>query len=114
MTKQKENLWFFEDIRDNWTRAITDQLPKVIAIPTTAGTGSETGRASLILDESDKTKKIIFHPSFLPDLVILDPNLTLSLPPVAEIKLDLDQVLQGLVRTRDEILFFLSYHFRPK
>ena len=81
MTKQKENLWFFEDIGDNWTRAITDQLPKVIAIPTTAGTGSETGRASLILDESDKTKKIIFHPSFLPDLVILDPNLTLSLPP---------------------------------
>ena len=57
MTKQKENLWFFEDIGDNWTRAITDQLPKVIAIPTTAGTGSETGRASLILDESDKTKK---------------------------------------------------------
>ena len=54
MTKQKENLWF-EDIGDNWTRAITDQ-PKVIAIPTTAGTGSETGRASLILDESDKTK----------------------------------------------------------
>ena len=46
----------FEDIGDNWTRAITDQLPKVIAIPTTAGTGSETGRASLILDESDKTK----------------------------------------------------------
>ena len=81
MTKQKENLWFFEDIGDNWTKAITDQLPKVIAIPTTAGTGSETGRASLILDESDKTKKIIFHPSFLPDLVILDPNLTLSLPP---------------------------------
>ncbi len=81
MTKQKENLWFFEDIGDNWTRAITHQLPKVIAIPTTAGTGSETGRASLILDEIDKTKKIIFHPSFLPDLVILDPNLTLSLPP---------------------------------
>ena len=81
MTKQKENLWFFEDVGDNWTRAITDQLPKVIAIPTTAGTGSETGRASLILDEIDKTKKIIFHPSFLPDLVILDPKLTLSLPP---------------------------------
>ena len=62
MTKQTENIWFFEDIGDNWTRAITHKLPKVIAIPTTAGTGSETGRASLILDESDKTKKIIFHP----------------------------------------------------
>ena len=50
MTKQKENLWFFEDIGDNWTRAITHQLPKVCAIPTTAGTVAETGRASLILD----------------------------------------------------------------
>ena len=81
MTKQKQNLWYFEDVGDNWTKAETDQLPKVIAIPTTAGTGSETGRSSLILDESDMTKKIIFHPSFLPDLVILDPKLTLSLPP---------------------------------
>ena len=81
MAKQKQNLWYFEDIGDNWTKAETDQLPKVIAIPTTAGTGSETGRSSLILDESDMTKKIIFHPSFLPDLVILDPKLTLSLPP---------------------------------
>ena len=79
MTKQKQNLWYFEDVGDNWTKAETDQLPKVIAIPTTAGTGSETGRSSLILDESDMTKKIIFHPSFLPDLVILDPKLTLSL-----------------------------------
>mgnify|MGYP001430273089 FL=1 len=81
MAKQKQNLWYFEDVGDNWTKAETDQLPKVIAIPTTAGTGSETGRSSLILDESDMTKKIIFHPSFLPDLVILDPKLTLSLPP---------------------------------
>ncbi len=81
MTKQKQNLWYFEDVGDNWTKAETDQLPKVIAIPTTAGTGSETGRSSLILDESDMTKKIIFHPSFLPDLVILDPKLTFSLPP---------------------------------
>ena len=81
MTKQKQNLWYFEDVGDNWTKAETDQLPKVIAIPTTAGTGSETGRSSLILDERDMTKKIIFHPSFLPDLVILDPKLTLSLPP---------------------------------
>ena len=81
MSKQKENLWFFEDVSDNWKQAVTDNLPKVIAIPTTSGTGSETGRASLIVDEADMTKKIIFHPSFLPDLVVLDPELTLSLPP---------------------------------
>ena len=81
MSKQKENLWFFEDVGDNWTKAIIKDMPKVIAIPTTAGTGSETGRASLIVDEDTYTKKIIFHPSILPDLVILDPELTISLPP---------------------------------
>lgn len=80
MSKQKEDLWFFEDVGDNWTKAIVEDMPKVIAIPTTAGTGSETGRASLIVDEDTYTKKIIFHPSILPDLVILDPELTTSLP----------------------------------
>ena len=80
MSKQKENIWYFEDIGDNWTKAIIDNLPKVIAIPTTAGTGSETGRASLIVDEETYTKKIIFHPTMLPDLVVLDPSLTISLP----------------------------------
>ena len=81
MSVQSENLWFFEDVGDNWTKAVTESLPKVIAIPTTAGTGSETGRASLIVDETNLTKKIIFHPSLLPDLVILDPELTFTLPP---------------------------------
>jgi alcohol dehydrogenase class IV len=80
MSKQKENIWYFEDIGDNWTRAIIENLPRVIAVPTTAGTGSETGRASLIVDEQTYTKKIIFHPTMLPDLVVLDPSLTVSLP----------------------------------
>ena len=80
MSKQKESIWFFEDIGDNWTRANLKYMPKVLAIPTTAGTGSETGRASLIIDKETNTKKIIFHPSILPDLVILDPNLTVTLP----------------------------------
>lgn len=80
MSKQKESIWFFEDIGDNWRHANLENMPKVLAIPTTAGTGSETGRASLIIDEEANTKKIIFHPSILPDLVILDPNLTISLP----------------------------------
>ena len=81
MSVQSENLWFFEDIGDNWTKAVTENLPRVIAVPTTAGTGSETGRASVIVDETNLTKKIIFHPSLLPDLVILDPELTFTLPP---------------------------------
>jgi len=81
MSVQSENLWFFEDIGDNWTKAVTENLPRVIAVPTTAGTGSETGRASVIVDETNLTKKIIFHPSLLPNLVILDPELTFTLPP---------------------------------
>ena len=80
MSKQKESIWFFEDIGDNWTHANLENMPKVLAIPTTAGTGSETDLAPLMIDEEANTKKIIFHPSILPDLVILDPNLTISLP----------------------------------
>ena len=80
MSMQSRDLFFFEDIGDNWTHANTENLPAVIAIPTTAGTGSETGRSSLIIDETNHTKKIIFHPSMLPELVIMDPNLTISLP----------------------------------
>ena len=62
---QSRPLWDFEDVGDNWTKAIVEDMPKVIAIPTTAGTGSETGRASLIVDEDTSTKKIIFHPGGL-------------------------------------------------
>lgn len=80
MSMQSRDLFFFEDIGDNWTHANTENLPAVIAIPTTAGTGSETGRSSLIIDETNHTKKIIFHQSMLPELVIMDPNLTISLP----------------------------------
>ena len=78
---QKLSLWDFEDINDNWTKADVDKIAPIIAIPTTAGTGSETGRASVILNEETGTKKIIFHPKFLPSIVILDPILTVGLPP---------------------------------
>lgn len=81
MTCQTRSLWDFEDIGDNWKLANTDGIAPIIAIPTTAGTGSEVGRASVILDEVDRSKKIIFHPEMLPKLIILDPELTLSLPP---------------------------------
>ena len=80
MSGQTLPIWDFEDIGDNWTKADSQKIAPIIAIPTTAGTGSETGRASLIVDEDTYTKKIIFHPSILPDLVILDPELTISLP----------------------------------
>ena len=73
-------LWDFEDREDWWTRADADAIPPIIAVPTTAGTGSEVGRASVITDESDHTKKIIFHPKMLPSVVISDPELTVGLP----------------------------------
>jgi len=80
MTGQTRSLWEFEDIGDNWTRVDVDGMAKVIAIPTTSGTGSEVGRASVIVDEAQQLKKIIFHPGMLPQRVIADPALTVSLP----------------------------------
>ena len=80
MAGQQLSLWDFEDIGDNWTQADADAIASVVAIPTTAGTGSEVGRASVILDEDAARKKIIFHPRMLPSIVILDPELTIGLP----------------------------------
>ena len=80
MSGQKKSIWDFEDVGDNWKKANAESIAPIIAIPTTAGTGSETGRASVILNEDTGIKKIIFHPKFLPSIVILDPILTLNLP----------------------------------
>ncbi len=81
MSGQDLPIWEFEDVGDNWKKAKSNSIAPIIAIPTTAGTGSETGRASVILNEDTGIKKIIFHPKFLPSIVILDPLLTKSLPP---------------------------------
>jgi len=81
MSGQTRSLWDFEDIEDYWTRAKINTIKPIIAIPTTAGTGSETGRASVFTKEDTHEKKIIFHPKMLPSIVILDPNLTVALPP---------------------------------
>ena len=80
MVNQKHALWDFEDVGDNWKRVNPGGMAPVIAIPTTAGTGSEVGRASVIVDEQTATKKIIFHPNMMPALVIADPALTVGLP----------------------------------
>ena len=81
MCGQKRPIWDFEDIGDYWTRADSSKISKIIAIPTTAGTGSETGRASAIINKESGIKKIIFHPKILPSIVILDPALTIDLSP---------------------------------
>ena len=81
MSGQSRPIWDFEDRGDYWKRANETNIAPIIAIPTTAGTGSETGRASAIINKKIGIKKIIFHPKILPSIVILDPNLTLDLSP---------------------------------
>ncbi|KTD20207.1 alcohol dehydrogenase [Legionella lansingensis] len=81
MVGQSLPLWDFEDIGDNWKRVNSAGIAPVIALPTTAGTGSEVGRASVITNTQEQVKTIIFHPKMLPLIVILDPELTVKLPP---------------------------------
>lgn len=80
MAGQSRPLWDFEDIGDNYLRVNEEAMAPVIAVPTTAGTGSEVGRSSVITDEAVRIKRIIFHPKMLPEQVILDPELTVGLP----------------------------------
>lgn len=80
MAGQDRPVWDFEDVGDNWLRVNVEAMAPVVAVPTTAGTGSEVGRASVITDADKHIKKIIFHPNMLPAQVILDPELTVGLP----------------------------------
>ncbi len=82
MVGQNKPIWDFEDVGDNWTHVNVDGMAPVVAVPTTAGTGSEVGRASVITDIEHHLKRIIFHPNMLPTEVILDPELTVGLPPM--------------------------------
>jgi len=81
MAGQKRPIWDFEDIGDNWKRAELDAIAPIVAVPTTSGTGSEVSRATVVIDEDTETKKILFHPRMLPELVICDPALVAGLPP---------------------------------
>jgi alcohol dehydrogenase class IV len=78
---QGRPVWDFEDIGDWWTRADSTKIAPIVAVPTTAGTGSEVGRAGVITHEASHTKKVIFHPKMLPAIVIADPELTVGMPP---------------------------------
>jgi alcohol dehydrogenase class IV len=81
MSGQSRPLWDFEDVGDNWTRADLKGIAPTVAVPTTAGTGSEVGRVSVITDEETHTKRLIFHPRIMPVAVISDPALTVGVPP---------------------------------
>ncbi|MBX4966475.1 iron-containing alcohol dehydrogenase [Rhizobium binae] len=82
MVGQTRPVWDFEDIGDWWTRASLEGIAPIVAVPTTAGTGSEVGRASVITNSETHVKKIIFHPKFLPGVVISDPELTVGMPKI--------------------------------
>ena len=81
MSGQTLPVWDFEDVGDWWTRADPEGIAPIVAVPTTAGTGSEVGRASVITNSQTHVKKIIFHPKVLPAVVIADPELTVGMPP---------------------------------
>ncbi|WED42082.1 iron-containing alcohol dehydrogenase [Legionella cardiaca] len=105
MVGQNRPLWDFEDIGDNWSRVNASGIAPIIALPTTAGTGSEVGRASVITDTTQQIKKIIFHPKMLPALVILDPELTVALPASITAATGMDALSHNL-----EAYCALNYH----
>jgi len=105
MVDQNYSIWDFEDVGDNWKRVNSATIAPVIAIPTTAGTGSEVGRASVIIDESVSIKKIIFHPQMIPNIVIEDPVLTQGLPAPVTAATGIDAFVHNL-----EAFCSSSYH----
>ncbi len=105
MVGQDRPLWDFEDVGDNWTRVNEDGMAPLVAVPTTSGTGSEVGRASVITEEAAGTKRIIFHPKMLPAYVICDPQLTVGLPPKMTAAVGMDALSHNL-----EALCAPGYH----
>ncbi|XDA97643.1 iron-containing alcohol dehydrogenase [Sulfitobacter sp. LCG007] len=106
MAGQTRPIWDFEDIGDWWTRADADAIAPIVAVPTTAGTGSEVGRASVITNSQSHEKKIIFHPRILPTVVICDPELTVGMPPAITAGTGMDAFAHCLEA-------FCSPHYHP-
>ncbi|MBP7000325.1 iron-containing alcohol dehydrogenase [Amaricoccus sp.] len=105
MRGQSRPMWDFEDVGDWWTRADPAGIAPIVAVPTTAGTGSEVGRAGVITNLAEHVKKVIFHPKMLPAQVILDPELTVGLPPALTAGTGMDALAHCL-----EAYFAPSYH----
>jgi alcohol dehydrogenase len=96
MVGQTRPMWDFEDIADWWTRADDKGIAPIVAVPTTAGTGSEVGRAGVITDETTRTKKIIFHPLMMPKITICDPELTVGMPKAVTVGTGMDALAHCL------------------
>lgn len=106
MSGQTRSLWDFEDIGDWWTRADVAGIAPIVAVPTTAGTGSEVGRASVITNSETHVKKIIYHPKVLPSVVICDPELTVGMPRIITAGTGMDAFAHCLEA-------FSSPHYHP-
>jgi len=106
MVGQNVSVWDLEDVDDWWTRANADIIPPVIAVPTTAGTGSEVGRAGVLTNVDTQMKKIIFHPKILPAVVICDPELTVGMPQIITAGTGMDAFAHCLEA-------FCSPHYHP-
>jgi alcohol dehydrogenase len=106
MSGQQRPVWDFEDIGDWWTRADVTGIAPIVAVPTTAGTGSEVGRAGLITDSTTHVKRIIFHPRMLASQVICDPGLTVGMPPAITAGTGMDALSHVLEA-------YCSPHFHP-
>lgn len=102
---QTRPVWDFEDVGDWWTRADANAIAPIVAVPTTAGTGSEVGRAAVVTNEEKHTKKVIFHPKLLPAIVIADPELTVGMPPFITAGTGMDALAHCL-----EAYCALGYH----
>ena len=96
MAGQTRPLWDFEDVGDWWTRADAEKIAPIVAVPTTAGTGSEVGRAGVITQEATHTKKVIFHPKMMPKIAICDPELTVGMPPAITMGTGMDALAHCL------------------
>ncbi|MCG6859371.1 MAG: iron-containing alcohol dehydrogenase [Salaquimonas sp.] len=90
MAGQTRPVWDFEDIGDWWTRADASAIAPIVAVPTTAGTGSEVGRAGVLTNSTTHVKKIIFHPKILPTITICDPELTVGMPRIITVGTGMD------------------------
>lgn len=106
MARQTRPVWDYEDVEDWWTRADPDGIDPIVAVPTTAGTGSEVGRASVLTNADTQEKKIIFHPKMLPGIVIADPELTVGMPPAITAGTGMDAFAHCLEA-------FSSPHYHP-
>lgn len=106
MAGQTRPVWDFEDVDDWWSRANADAIAPIVAVPTTAGTGSEVGRASVITNSVSHEKKIIYHPKVLPSVVICDPELTIGMPEIITVGTGMDAFAHCLEA-------FSSPHYHP-